>query len=84
MSIHLTPEQEHFVQAKLKVGKYRSAEQILEVALQLLDVYDRTETEWVAEVRCKIEEALATTTPPVDGASFVQNILAQLSAKDRP
>jgi antitoxin ParD1/3/4 len=33
MSISLTPDQEHFIQTKLQPGKYRSAEEILEMAL---------------------------------------------------
>ncbi|WP_242056929.1 MULTISPECIES: type II toxin-antitoxin system ParD family antitoxin [Oscillatoriales] len=37
MSISLTSEQERFIQTKLQAGKYRSAQEILEIALQLLD-----------------------------------------------
>jgi antitoxin ParD1/3/4 len=51
MSISLTPDQERFVQTKLQAGKYRSVEEILEIALRLLDEYDRTEAEWVEDVR---------------------------------
>ena len=77
MSISLTPEQERFIQTKLQTGKYRSAEEILEVALQLLDEYDRTESAWVEEVREKVNAAIAATdhTPPVDGETFVNQIL---------
>lgn len=77
MSISLTPEQERFIQTKLQTGKYRSAEEILEVALQLLDEYDRTESAWVEEVREKVDAAIAATdhTPPIDGETFVNQIL---------
>jgi antitoxin ParD1/3/4 len=37
MSISLIPDQERFIQTKLQAGKYRSAEEILETALRLLD-----------------------------------------------
>ncbi len=37
MSISLTPNQERFIQTKLQAGKYRSAEEVLEVALRLFD-----------------------------------------------
>ena len=47
MSISLTPDQECFIQTKLQAGKYHSAEEILEIALRLLDEYDRSEAEWV-------------------------------------
>ena len=37
MSISLTPEQERFVQSKLQAGKYDSVEEVLEIALRLLE-----------------------------------------------
>jgi len=77
VSISLTPEQERFIQTKLQAGKYNSVEEILEIALRLLDEYDypaggtasqRSESEWVEEVRTKIDAAIAVSnsTPPVD------------------
>jgi antitoxin ParD1/3/4 len=77
MSISLTPNQERFIQTKLQAGKYRSAEEVLEVALRLLDEYDRAETEWVEDVREKIDAAIAASdqTPPIDGETFVNQIL---------
>ena len=77
MSISLTPNQEHFIQTKLQAGKYRSAEEVLEVALRLFDEYDRAETKWVEDVREKIDEAIAASenTPPIDGETFVNQII---------
>jgi len=77
MSISLTPDQERFVQTKLQAGKYRSVEEILEIALRLLDEYDRTEAEWVEDVREKIDAAIAASehTPPIEGETFVNQIL---------
>ena len=57
MKINLTPDQERFIQIKLEGGKYCSAEEVLEIALRLLDEYDRSEAEWVGEVRGKIDAA---------------------------
>ena len=37
MPITLTPEQEKFVQAKLKSGKYHNSEELISKAFQLLD-----------------------------------------------
>ena len=76
MSISLTPDQERFVQSKLQAGKYRSAEEILEIALQLLDEYDRSEAEWVEDVRVKIDAAIEASnhTAPIDGETFVNVI----------
>ncbi|MDM9385113.1 hypothetical protein QUB80_31135 [Chlorogloeopsis sp. ULAP01] len=43
----------------------------------MLDAYDRAETEWVEDVREKIDAAIAQSehTPPVDGETFVNQIL---------
>ncbi len=80
MSINLTPDQERFIQSKLEAGKYHSAEEILELALRLLDEYDRSEADWVEEVRVKIDDAIeaSTHTAPVDGETFVNGILERL------
>jgi putative addiction module CopG family antidote len=43
MSIILTPQQEQFIQTKLQTGKYRTAEEVLEVALQLLEEHDQAD-----------------------------------------
>ena len=77
MSISLTPDQERFVQTKLQAGKYRSVEEILEIALRLLDEYDRSEAEWVEDVRVKIDAAIEASnhSAPVDGETFVNGIL---------
>jgi antitoxin ParD1/3/4 len=85
MSISLTPNQERFIQTKLQAGKYRSAEEIIEIALRLLDEYDRADGEWVEEVREKIDAAISTSdrTPPIDGETFVNQILERFRQTDR-
>jgi len=77
MSITLTKTQEQFIQTKLRTGKYRSAEEVLEIALQLLDEYERAENEWLNSVRSKIDAAIAVSeqTPPIDGEPFITGIL---------
>ncbi len=77
MSISLTPNQESLIQTKLQSGKYNSVEEILEMALRLLDEYERADAEWVEEVRAKIDAAIevSTHTPPIDGETFVNKIL---------
>lgn len=85
MNISLTPDQERFIQSKLQAGKYRSAEEILEIALRLLDEFDRGEAEWVEAVRMKIDAAIeaSTNTPPVDGETFVNNILKRFESTNQ-
>ncbi|HEY9703109.1 MAG TPA: type II toxin-antitoxin system ParD family antitoxin [Allocoleopsis sp.] len=77
MSIRLTTEQENFVQSKIQTGKYQSTQEVLEIALRLLDEYDRAEAEWRENVRAKIEEAVMVSehTPPLDGETFINQIL---------
>lgn len=77
MSISLTDNQERFIQTKLQAGKYRSAEEILEIALRLLDEYERADAAWVEDVRVKVDAAIeaSSRTPPIDGETFVNGIL---------
>ncbi len=77
MNISLTSEQERFVQTKLQLGRYQSAEEMLEIAFRLLDEYERSKAEWVDEVRAKVDAAIEASnhTPPVDGETFIDGIL---------
>jgi antitoxin ParD1/3/4 len=77
MSISLTPDQERFIQTKLQAGKYRSAAEVLEIALRLLDEYDRADAEWVEDVRGKIDAAIEASnqTASIDGETFVNQVL---------
>lgn len=86
MSISLTPDQEQFIQTKLQAGKYRSAEEVLEIALRLLDEYDRSEAEWVEEVRAKIDAAVEASehATPIDGETFINGILDRFQQAKRP
>jgi antitoxin ParD1/3/4 len=86
MNISLTPEQEQLVQSKLQNGKYRSTEEVLEIALRLLDEYDRSEAEWVEAVRLKIDAAIEASrhTPPVDGETFVKGVLERFQQANLP
>lgn len=83
MSISLTPEQERFVETKLQGGRYGSVEEILETALRLLDEYEGSSTEWIEEVRVKIDAALEASnqTAPIDGETFVNGILDRFQSK---
>jgi antitoxin ParD1/3/4 len=85
MSINLTPEQERFIQTKPQAGKYHSVEEILEIALRLLEEYDRADAEWVKEVRTKIDAAIEASihTPPIDGETFVNQILERFQPADQ-
>ncbi|MEM7556647.1 MAG: type II toxin-antitoxin system ParD family antitoxin [Cyanobacteria bacterium P01_A01_bin.84] len=89
MSMILTPEQEQFIQSKLQTGKYRNAQEVLELAFKLLDEYEQADTDWINSVREKIDAAIcqrhdasriaiSEQTPPIDGKAFVGQILKDL------
>lgn len=86
MSINLTHDRERFIQTKLQAGKYRSAEEVLEIALRLLDEHDRSEAEWVEEVRANIDAAVEASehTAPVDGETFINGILDRFQQAKQP
>ena len=85
MNISLTPKQESFIQSKLQTGKYNSAEEVLAIALRLLDEYERTEAEWIKDIREKIDAAIAASedTKPIDGETFINQIIERFSKVDR-
>lgn len=79
MNINLTPEQEHLIRTKLETGKYRNAEEVLEIALKLFEEYERSDAEWVEDVTTKIDAAIAIShnRQPIDGESFINDILTR-------
>lgn len=79
MNISLTPEQENLIRTKLQTGKYRNAEEVLEIALKLFEEYERSDAEWIEEVRTKIDAAIAIpqNRSPIDGESFINSILTR-------
>lgn len=86
MSMILTPQQEQFIQSKLQTGKYRNAQEVLELAFKLLDEYEQADTDWINSVREKIDAAIAISeqTPLIDGKAFVGQILKDLQqARER-
>ena len=60
MNLHLTPQQEHLIQQKVKTGKYQSPEKVIDFALQLLDEYEQTDAEWREDIRQKIDKAIGS------------------------
>ncbi|HIK11325.1 MAG TPA: type II toxin-antitoxin system ParD family antitoxin [Oscillatoriaceae cyanobacterium M33_DOE_052] len=84
MSINLTSDQEQFIQTKLKSGKYQTPEEVVSIALRLLDEWEKAEAEWVAEVGTKIDAAISASeeTPPLDGPTFIKEILQRFQPVD--
>lgn len=83
MNIALTPEQQNLIQAKIKTGKYKSTQQVIEVALRLLEEYEKAESDWSKSVREKIQAAISASenNPPVDGETFINGILERFQGE---
>lgn len=77
MSISLTSDQEKFIQTQLESGKYQTPEEVLSTALHLLEQWEKAQAQWREDVGIKIDAALVASeeTPPVDGETFVTEIL---------
>ena len=68
MNVHLTRQQEHLIQRKVKTGKYQSPE----------DEYEQiTDPEWREDIRQKIDKAIFASEnhPLIDGETFVTEII---------
>ncbi|WP_107668903.1 type II toxin-antitoxin system ParD family antitoxin [Cyanothece sp. BG0011] len=77
MNISLTQQQENIIKRQVQTGKYHSPEEVIEVALRLLDEYEQTDAEWIKDIRQKIDDAILESekSPPVDGETFINQII---------
>ena len=77
MNIYLTQQQENIIERQVQTGKYHSPEEVIEVALTLLDEYEKNDAEWINEIRQKIEDAIIESekNAPVDGETFINQII---------
>jgi antitoxin ParD1/3/4 len=80
MTIQLTPDHEQIVQAKLQSGQYKNAEEVLSMALKLLEAHEAGEAEWLESIRPKINAAYANTEPPVELSTAISQIRQRLHA----
>ena len=80
MSITLTPEQETIVDNLIATGSFQTAEQVLQVALKLLEQERQSYQSWVVETREKVREGIESLDrgEGVDGETVVNDLLAKL------
>ncbi len=55
----ITPEHEKLIQNHLDTGRYANAEEVLEIALQLLTRLDTENQAWIEETRNQIAISIA-------------------------
>ncbi|NJQ97370.1 MAG: type II toxin-antitoxin system ParD family antitoxin [Hydrococcus sp. CSU_1_8] len=78
----ITPEHQKLIQNHLDTGRYANAEEVLEVALQLLARLDTEYQDWVEETRQQIAIGIAELDcgEGVDGAIVIERYLQQFQA----
>lgn len=85
MNVHLTPELEQLVQAKVRSGRYNSASEVVREALRLMEQKDEVRAIQIQELRNRMDRALGESArgEGVDGEEFIQGMLAELDAVNR-
>jgi antitoxin ParD1/3/4 len=78
----ITPEHEKLIQNHLDTGRYVNAEEVLEIALQLLTRLDTEHQSWIEETRQQIAIGIAELDrgEGVDGATAMAGYLQQFQA----
>jgi antitoxin ParD1/3/4 len=88
MSITLNLEQETIVANLIATGSFQTADEVLQVALKLLETERQSYQLWVAETRVKVREgieSLDSAKPTlrergegIDGETVINDLLAKL------
>ncbi len=80
MSITLNPEQETIVDNLIATGSFQTADEVLQVALKLLEKERQSYQAWVIETREKVREGIESLDrgEGVDGETVVNDLLAKL------
>ena len=84
MDVQLTPELEEIVERRLKSGDYKSANDVVDHAIRLLQQMDEERATCAEELRSRIDESLASLDrgEGVDGETFMQKMLDDLDAQE--
>jgi antitoxin ParD1/3/4 len=85
MNVHLTPELEQLVQAKVQSGRYNSASEVVREALRLMEQRDELRAIQIQELRSRIDRALGESArgEGADGEEFMEVMLEELDAGNR-
>lgn len=80
MSITLNTEQETIVTNLIATGSFQTAEEVLQVALKLLEKERESYRDWVAQTRDLVKEGIESLNrgEGVDGETVVNDLLAKL------
>lgn len=77
MNIELKPEHEQFIQTQIASGKFTNADEVIDVAFQLLEKLNSEYVQWAEETRQKVDVAIAEIErgEVLDGETVVMQIL---------
>jgi antitoxin ParD1/3/4 len=80
MSITLNPEQETIVTNLIASGSFQTADEVLQVALKLLETERQSYQYWVSQTRDLVKEGIESLDrgEGVDGETVVNDLLAKL------
>jgi antitoxin ParD1/3/4 len=83
MNVHLTPELEQLVQAKVQSGRYNSASEVIREALRLMEQRDELRAMQLKELRARMERGSSESARGggTDGEQFMQAMLDDLDSK---
>jgi antitoxin ParD1/3/4 len=80
MSITLNSEQETIVANLIATGSFQTANEVLQVALKLLETERQSYQLWVVQTRAQVKEGIDSLDrgEGVDGETVVNDLLAKL------
>ena len=84
VSVSLNEEQRRFVQGKIKEGRFRSANDLFQEALRVLESHDGLKTVQLRDLRARISDSIAAVerVEQVDGRQFVENLISRLQSAE--
>jgi antitoxin ParD1/3/4 len=85
MSITLNTEQETIVANLIATGSFQTADEVLQVALKLLEKERQSYQAWVAQTRTLVQEGIDSLDrgEGIDGETVVNDLLAKLRQAKR-
>jgi antitoxin ParD1/3/4 len=80
MSITLNPEQESIIANLIATGSFQTADEVLQVALKLLEIERQSYQSWVTDTREQVREGIESLDrgEGVDGETVVNDLLEKL------
>jgi antitoxin ParD1/3/4 len=80
MAITLKPDQEQFVEAQIKAGRYTDAEAVIAQAFRLLEEYQDGYAEWLVQTREKLQVGIEQVKrgEVLDGETVIANLRAKI------